>query len=238
MRITCPNCGTGYEVADTAVGAQGRKVRCRACGASWVEAGRGGVALPEALAPPVVVAPEVAAAAPVASVATAAEPVAEPVAEAPAPPIVEAEEEEPAPPRRLRAPLIALALVIVAVVLGIAVAGAIMGPQQLASEFGIGARRVPLGIAITRPPDWREMGGGNQLFAISGRIWNPTAQTQPVPDVLAEIRDKAGKPVHQWTIARPAKELAPGAHVDFDGAAIDVPRDSATVVLSFVGEKK
>jgi len=35
MRITCPGCGSAYEVPDRAVPDPGRDVQCAACGASW-----------------------------------------------------------------------------------------------------------------------------------------------------------------------------------------------------------
>lgn len=35
MRITCPNCETSYQLADGALGATGRKVRCTRCGKTW-----------------------------------------------------------------------------------------------------------------------------------------------------------------------------------------------------------
>ena len=35
MRITCPTCETSYGLADGALGASGRKVRCTRCGTTW-----------------------------------------------------------------------------------------------------------------------------------------------------------------------------------------------------------
>jgi predicted Zn finger-like uncharacterized protein len=35
MKITCPNCETAYKLADGALGATGRKVRCTRCGTVW-----------------------------------------------------------------------------------------------------------------------------------------------------------------------------------------------------------
>jgi predicted Zn finger-like uncharacterized protein len=36
MKITCPNCETSYKLAEGAIGAGGRKVRCTRCGTTWV----------------------------------------------------------------------------------------------------------------------------------------------------------------------------------------------------------
>ena len=77
--------------------------------------------------------------------------------------------------------------------------------------------------------------GGSELFAVSGRIWNPTATEQPVPDIRAELKNEAGKTVYSWTITRPQARLGPGKSIDFDAAAVDVPRSSSKIAVSFVG---
>ncbi|NIJ06889.1 putative Zn finger-like uncharacterized protein [Sphingomonas vulcanisoli] len=226
MRIVCPNCATGYEVAETAIGPNGRKVRCRACDTSWIEPPR---SVPQPVAPapmpaedvPPVVATEPAAIAPSAEVG---------------------EVYEKARPRRsigrfFRGPLVLGGLALLVILLGLAIAFAAYGPKQVASTFGIGRGRVPLGIAITRQPDWRMIAGGSELFAVTGRIWNPTDQVQPIPDIKAELKDAGGKTVYAWTIARPQAQLAPKASVDFDGAAVDVPRSSQRIAVSLATEK-
>lgn len=69
MIIACPACATRYVVPDSAVGVDGRTVRCAKCRHSWFQEG------PELAPPP---APEVASSA-------APQPVVEPVAPPPAP---------------------------------------------------------------------------------------------------------------------------------------------------------
>ena len=139
------------------------------------------------------------------------------------------------PRRRRRGPWLLLGLVILVVILGGIAAALLMGPQQMVSRLGLGGRRVPLGIAITREPDWRMIAGGSQLFAVSGRIWNPTNVEQAVPDIRAELKDAEGRTVYHWTITRPVPKLAPGASANFDGAAVDVPAASAKVNVTFAG---
>ena len=39
MRLTCPNCGAAYEVADGMVPAAGRHVQCTVCHTRWFVAG-------------------------------------------------------------------------------------------------------------------------------------------------------------------------------------------------------
>ena len=96
MIIACPACSTRYVVPDTAIGVDGRTVRCAKCRHSWFQAG-----------PEVVVAPEVgrapevgvADARPVAPPVPAASAPAAPAPSAPPPPVVdEAEQARPEPP--------------------------------------------------------------------------------------------------------------------------------------------
>jgi len=218
MLLNCPNCPAAYEVPDGAVGPGGRKVRCKACGTSWV-------AMPPALAQ------------------TAPPPVAEPAIAPPSEsPVVEPEAADAFAPvprfaaRRslFRGPVLLGLLVLVVLLLGIAVTLVAWGPRQVAGALGLADKPVPLGIAITTQPDWRMIAGGSELFAVSGKIWNPTAQVQPVPDIQAELKDQRGKTVYSWTITRPVPQLAPGQSVDFDGAAVDVPRASQRIAVSFV----
>ena len=218
MQLTCPACGAVYEVADNAVGPNGRRVRCRACDTSWVEPGRSVLPAPAAVEPQ-------------------------------PPPLIETNlpEPEPAPEpppvaigparrRRGSGPLwLMLALGVAVVGLGALASVLAFGPEMVAARLGLANQRVPLGIAITREPDWQLIAGGSQLFAVSGRIWNPTSEPQPVPDVRAELKDKSGRTVYAWTIVRPVARLAPGASATFDGAAVNVPASSAKVSLSFAG---
>lgn len=209
MRLICPTCAAEYEVADSAVGA-GRKVRCRACATSWFQpaAGPAAEAIPTTLTGPSAPEPE---------------------------PISEIEQA----PRRPRSRLwLVLLLVILVVGLGIAAAMLIFGRQEVASRFGLEDAPVPLGIEISREPDWRMIADNSQLFAVSGRIWNPTKVAQPVPDLRAELKDARGRVVYAWTITRPTAQLAPGAEAPFDGAAVDVPPSSTHVSVHFAGAEK
>jgi predicted Zn finger-like uncharacterized protein len=218
MQLSCPNCGATYEVPDNAIGPSGRKIRCRACETSWFEPGSIAAPDPMPMPPPPV------------SPIPAATPIPESPTSEPAASIA-----EEAPRRRRRGPWLLLGLVILVVILGGVAATLLMGPQQVVSRLGLSERRVPLGIAITREPDWRMIAGGSQLFAVSGRIWNPTGVEQPVPDIRAELKDAQGRTVYHWTITRPVPKLGPGASANFDGAAVDVPAASAKVNVTFAG---
>ena len=240
MRITCPNCTSGYDVPDGAIGPTGRKVRCRACGASWHQPGQeasGGPADPILAGPASLPTPAAGQAIPISVTRTEPSPpdIPPPIVEiVPADPLANA---APSTVRRasIKGPFLALGLVLLALLLGGAIALITFGPGQVATGLGLSDRRVPLGIAITRQPDWRMIAGGSELFAVSGRIWNPTQEEQAIPDIRAELKDAAGKTVYSWTITRPQARLAAGKSIDFDAAAVDVPRTSSKIAVSFAG---
>lgn len=119
MIIACPACGTRYAVPDTAIGLEGRTVRCAKCRHSWFQDGAELAApLEEAVTAGAAPSAPVAASAPVAPVATRPAIVTPPRTPAPAPEAPETvavpapiEDEElpaappaPAPRRADRAP--------------------------------------------------------------------------------------------------------------------------------------
>jgi predicted Zn finger-like uncharacterized protein len=64
MKLTCPNCGAGFEVSAEALGPTGRKVRCSACSTQWTARAEPAAPAP-APAPAATVLLEVPVAAPV-----------------------------------------------------------------------------------------------------------------------------------------------------------------------------
>ncbi len=103
------------------------------------------------------------------------------------------------------------------------------------ADAGVLARRggTPLNIALVGRPERRTLESGNELLQLSGRIENPTAEIQPVPQIRAELRDDAGRTVHQWQIAAPVPELQPRQSATFNSAEVDVPSGAKALSLSF-----
>ena len=141
-------------------------------------------------------------------------------------PIVEDEQE----PRRSWATLLGILLLIAAA----AAAFWFFAPAEWKQQAGIAeAGATPLQLMITTS-DRQPLQSGNELVAISGRVINPTDREQNVPPIRAELRDKETKQVvHRWTIAPPARVLAPRSSASFNSAEVDVPKggDELTVTL-------
>ena len=254
MILTCPECSTKYVVKDGAIPPGGRQVRCAACKASWhqdpdpsdvVAMGVDEAAdqAAEAAAEPVPVAD------PDASVITQPEPLAtaetgapaddgqwQPVATGPLPSEPEWREPEPTdervefepdfhdepvdePRSGLRMVLIALLLAALA-----AVAFWFLAPADLKARVGLaqagGTQLQVMGLSQAR----QRLASGNDLFTVSGRIVNPTGESQPVPPLEAELlADNKQTVIYRWTIAPPADTLEPNDSTVFHSAEMGVP---------------
>lgn len=131
-----------------------------------------------------------------------------------------------------------LLLGIILLVAAAAVAFWFFAPPEWKQQAGLAqAGATPLQLMITTS-DRQPLQSGNELVAISGRVINPTDQEQQVPPIQAELRDKeTQKVVHRWTIAPPARVLAPRSSASFNSAEVDVPKggDELTVTLGVNG---
>lgn len=138
--------------------------------------------------------------------------------------------EEEAAPRRTWPIILGVILLIAAA----AAAFWFLAPTEWRARAGIAeASATPLELMITTS-DRQPLESGNELVAISGRVINPTDREQNVPPIHAELRDKQTRTlVHRWTIAPPARSLAPRSSASFNSAEIDVPQggDELTVTL-------
>ena len=227
MILECPSCATRYTIPDDAIGINGRAVRCAKCGHSWHQ-------WPPGQEPPATLVkpapqPEVSA------------PPPEPEAAPPAEDVDYGGYDEPLPSRRNPA----RRWTIVAIVIGLLLlAGAaalqFVGIDTIRARLGMGeggGPSVSLLLEVPRKPERRTLASGNELFALTGRVVNPTRERQNVPDIRAELQDDQGRVVYNWVITPPMRTLAPGASAEFNAAEVDVPKGARELKLSFVGSR-
>ena len=232
MILECPECSTRYLVPDSAIGAEGRTVRCAKCRHSWFQE----PAPPAPPAPPGPVEPDAAEGEGEPAPVTAPAPVTEPAAATPG---YDAFAHQP-PFRGRRAPARRnTALAVVTGLLLLALIGVIvwLGKPGFGARLGlpIGSAESPLRIR-DNPIERRQLENGSELFAVSGQVTNPSSERQRVPDIRAELRDARCRLVFSWTITPQVRSVAPGGAIDFNSAKLDVPSSSKRLELSFAGQ--
>jgi predicted Zn finger-like uncharacterized protein len=242
MILQCPECSTRYLVPDSAIGPEGRTVRCANCRHSWFQ-------VPAAPEPAPI--PPPPSPAPVQPSPVDAEPETmgeqEPIAPPPPPPVAEPPYTAPVEEYAQRSPYRASRNPTRVWTIAAAVAGALMlaavgliawlGTPGLLGRTGLAFTQAESPLLIKdNPIERRELENGSELFAVSGRITNPSNARQRVPDIRAELRDAQNRLVYSWTITPQQRTLPPGGAVDFNSAKLDVPASSKRLELSFAGE--
>ncbi|MFT4026254.1 MAG: zinc-ribbon domain-containing protein [Novosphingobium sp.] len=259
MIIACPACATRYAVPDSAIGVDGRTVRCAKCRHSWFQDGPepaqtvaaappAAVPTPPPPAPPVAVEPAPVEVAPPPAEEDAPPP---PIQDVPEPPVYSDEAPVPAyederssfdyePPFRQRrnpAKLWMIGAVIFALV-AIGAIGAVAWyglPNWVPFARGTFAQAEP-NLVLDFPPnrqDRRTLPNGAEFFGASGSITNVGKTRQAVPVLLIVLRDVRDRIVYSWEVVPSKRELAPGESVTINEAVTDVPKSAKVAEIGW-----
>lgn len=259
--ITCPNCGTRYQVTPDTLGAAGRKVSCAECGKAWLAT----ATPPESPPPPLAAEDEdrldaAFAAEQAALIESAAdrrmeaEAAVEDPPEGPIRPVVspavraqkkaqgrflrrQRRVESGLPAARLRnyARLGSIAaLVGVVAGLGLLRVEIVRMVPELAglySAVGLGVNVVGLEFADVSTLLTRR--DGVDVLAVSGTIYPVSQRVVAVPPVLVAIRDASEHVLYQWSVTPEVVRLGPGEIVKFSTELASPPAGALSVHLSF-----
>ncbi len=251
MIIACPACSTRYVVPDSAIGVDGRTVRCAKCRHSWFQHGPE-ITLPDnPLPPPPPPPPPPPASDPVPAAQPAplprmADDADDPVPTPPpaprasrrVPPPRDPEPDAPSPfapeppfrARRNPAKLWTAA--------ALAFAVTVIGLTGLVMRYGL-PDWLPLAMAqpalnTTHPDlelafpaerqDRRTLPNGTLYFGASGTITNVGKDVREVPQIQIVLRDAANRVVYTWNVVPPKDVLKPGESETINEAVTDVPK--------------
>jgi predicted Zn finger-like uncharacterized protein len=239
MELACPNCETQFFVADNAIGAKGRNVRCSSCTHVWHASSQSAATPPMDLtqkAPTVPASDEFHF-----PVKEGADSSAAPVIDEPfASPLASAYSTSPPPARRRkgkkRLMFGVLLLIIVGATYGLRSQIVEMAPQtaKYYRMAGIPVPGVEAGLKIVDARFGGTIVNGQAVIRVTGSVVNEGGSPQSVPQLEVILTGTDGARFARKTVNPPQPVLEPGQparlQVDFPGDAASIAKAEVKLV--------
>jgi predicted Zn finger-like uncharacterized protein len=208
MILTCPRCSTRYHVDPTALGTDGRTVRCAGCGERWS-------VKPPADTPQIV---EFG-----------------PSAQAPRVPVAAPAPARRRGSRGLLAWLSAVLLILLAASAVIGRNEIVAGFPATASVYQLLGLPVAaeIGLQFESIKSTRLEEGGISVLVVEGAIVNPTSSDRPVPPIRITLLDSGGRELQEELFRAKEQLLEAGSKTSFSGRVVNPAERARNYSVTF-----
>ena len=218
MIVSCPSCATRYLIDPTALGGEGRTVRCAKCSHTWHEQPPADMPKRVDILPP--------------------NGELRPIPFGSNLPAIVAHRRRA---NRLGWLAVALAVIII-VVGGILARGPIVGAWppagKLYAAIGLGAEKLDTtDLKFRNIAQGQVVEGGVPILVISGRIFNEADDSRAVPPVRIGLLDAADVELRHWTFAAEQNELQAKSYTQFKTRLISPPKGAVSLRIGFAGDE-
>ncbi len=233
MILVCPSCDTRYFADDTAIGTDGRRVRCASCGHSWFvkapDEGGGSAAAPEedvGLTREQVERLRQTAAANAASRSG---------------PHAEFRAREQNRRQRQRSAAAIVAWIIGFGVFGASAAGLVLFREEVVEAWprsasfyqmaGLEVNR--FGLKLLDEDARRSFDGTTPVLTVTGAVLNEGDDARPAPHIRVSLLDEGGAELHAWTDSIGVDTVRPGERVEFVSRIVAPPVETFRLTVTF-----
>ncbi|MBI1777403.1 MAG: zinc-ribbon domain-containing protein [Proteobacteria bacterium] len=220
MILTCPSCSKRYALASSAVGDEGRKVRCGNCGETWFQA----PAEIEEQEPVDVIVPP----------ADAIEP--PPLRRGANLPALRGQARSGSGRRGWAALALGAVVLLLGVVLGREPLVAAWPPSaRLYEAIGIPVPAPGAGLALREINSERKVEAGTPVLVVMGEIANMSTDVRDVPPLRAALRDSGRHELQSWVFPADTPRLLPGETVHFKSEFANPSAEAVDLTITFSG---
>jgi len=219
MIVSCPSCATRYLIDPTALGGEGRTVRCAKCSHTWREQPPADMPKRVDILPP--------------------DDVPRPIPFGSNLPAVVVKRRR----ANRRGWLAVVAALLIIIIAGVLARGAIVDvwppAEKLYSAIGLGEDEVDTsGLKFENVVREQLVEGGVPILVIRGEIYNGAEEARAIPPIRIGLMDATNVELHYWTFASEQSELGADNWTEFETRLIDPPESAVSLRISFAGDEE